>query len=102
VEFVRADSSLNVLNPFIFSQATDWHGFRLVSMNATTKASCGPVRLLSLDGGGVRGLSELVLLEQIMDKINTHRTENGLAPHEPWEAFDMIGGTSTGGYVGSS
>jgi patatin-like phospholipase/acyl hydrolase len=71
-------------------------------MNATTKASCEPVRLLSLDGGGVRGLSELVLLEQIMDQINTHRTENGLATQEPWEAFDMIGGTSTGGYVGSS
>jgi patatin-like phospholipase/acyl hydrolase len=71
-------------------------------MNATTKASCGPVRLLSLDGGGVRGLSELVLLEQIMDQINTHRTENDLAPQEPWEAFDMIGGTSTGGYGGSS
>lgn len=68
-------------------------------MNATTEPSHRPVRLLSLDGGGVRGLSELVLLEQIMDNINTHRIENGLAPQEPWETFDMIGGTSTGGLI---
>ena len=68
-------------------------------MNAATGASQGPVKLLSLDGGGVRGLCELVLLEQIMSNINDRRTDKGLARQEPWETFDMIGGTSTGGFV---
>lgn len=68
-------------------------------MNTSTKASDGPVKLLSLDGGGARGLSELVILEQIMDDINNRRTKKGLATQEPWQTFDMIGGTSTGGYV---
>jgi len=33
-----------------------------------------------------------------MDKVNKERTEKGLARQEPWELFDLIGGTSTGGY----
>ena len=47
--------------------------------------------LLSLDGGGVRGLSMLFILEDIMSKVD----EN--APPKPCEYFDMIAGTSTGG-----
>jgi len=27
------------------------------------------LRLLSLDGGGIRGLSELIILEELMDRI---------------------------------
>ena len=49
--------------------------------------------LLSLDGGGVRGLSSLIILEELMRKINP---EN---PPEPCDYFDMMGGTSTGGYA---
>lgn len=51
------------------------------------------LRLLALDGGGVRGLSSLMILEQLMWTINP---EN---PPKPCEYFDMIGGTSTGGFV---
>jgi patatin-like phospholipase/acyl hydrolase len=47
--------------------------------------------LLALDGGGVRGLSTL----------NFVRKEAGLQPRKPCELFDLIGGTSTGGYVES-
>jgi patatin-like phospholipase/acyl hydrolase len=47
--------------------------------------------LLSLDGGGVRGLSALQILKELMEKINPN------APPKPCEYFDMIGGTSTGG-----
>jgi patatin-like phospholipase/acyl hydrolase len=57
-----------------------------------------PVRLLSIDGGGVRGLSALVLLEQLMEHVNDQRESKGLPKQEPWELFDLIGGTSTGGY----
>lgn len=48
-------------------------------------------KLLSLDGGGVRGLSSLMILQQLMLTIDP------ASPPKPCEYFDMIGGTSTGG-----
>jgi patatin-like phospholipase/acyl hydrolase len=51
------------------------------------------LRLLALDGGGVRGLSALMILEQLMNAVNP------ASPPKPCDYFDMIGGTSTGGYV---
>lgn len=53
--------------------------------------------LLSLDGGGVRGLSTLYILKNIMDRLNHERKTAGLPPMKPCEVFDLIGGTSTGG-----
>jgi hypothetical protein len=53
--------------------------------------------LLSLDGGGVRGLSTLYILRGLMDRLNHERKT--LPPVKPCEVFDLIGGTSTGGYV---
>jgi patatin-like phospholipase/acyl hydrolase len=54
--------------------------------------------LLSLDGGGVRGLSTLFILKSIMDRLNDKRkTTANLPPVKPCEVFDLIGGTSTGG-----
>ena len=47
--------------------------------------------LLALDGGGVRGLSTLMILKELMEKINPD------SPPKPRDYFDMIGGTSTGG-----
>lgn len=52
--------------------------------------------LLSLDGGGVRGLSTLYILRGIMKELNDKRKKNGLEARKPCELFDMIGGTSTG------
>ncbi|KAI9763834.1 MAG: hypothetical protein M1840_009088 [Geoglossum simile] len=52
---------------------------------------------LSLDGGGIRGLSSLQVLKQLMERIGA---EAGLeSPPKPCEIFDMIGGTSTGGLL---
>ncbi|GAB7348910.1 hypothetical protein MBLNU459_g7600t1 [Dothideomycetes sp. NU459] len=48
-----------------------------------------PLRVLSLDGGGVRGLSSLELLQAVMEKSYPGK--------KPCEVFDMIGGTSAGG-----
>ena len=45
------------------------------------------------DGGGVRGLSILLILQAMMERINP------TSPPKPCEVFDLIGGTSTGGYV---
>jgi hypothetical protein len=53
--------------------------------------------LLSLDGGGVRGLSTLYILQGIMYRLNLMREEAGLRARKPCEMFDLIGGTSTGG-----
>lgn len=54
--------------------------------------------LLSLDSGGVRGLSTLYILKSIMDRLNHSRKQKQLAPVKPCDVFDLTGGTSTGGY----
>ncbi len=47
--------------------------------------------LLALDGGGVRGLSSLLILKHLMETIDPEK------PPKPGEYFDMMGGISTGG-----
>ncbi|OQE26123.1 hypothetical protein PENFLA_c007G06998 [Penicillium flavigenum] len=54
--------------------------------------------LLSLDGGGVRGLSTLYILKGLMDRLNQTRPQ-GSPAKKPCEVFDLIGGTSTGGLI---
>ncbi|EUC54879.1 patatin-like phospholipase [Rhizoctonia solani AG-3 Rhs1AP] len=56
-----------------------------------------PLRLLSLDGGGIRGLSSLYILREFMRRVQTRvgTTEAIL----PCDYFDMICGTSTGGLI---
>lgn len=44
-----------------------------------------------VDGGGVRGLSSLLILKQLMKRVNPED------PPKPSDYFDLIGGTSTGG-----
>ena len=51
------------------------------------------LRLLALDGGAVRGLSSLIILEQLMETIDPD------SPPKPCDYFDMNEGTSTGGLV---
>lgn len=51
------------------------------------------LRLLALDDGGVRGLSSLLILQQLLEAVDP------VTPPKPCEYFDMIGGTSTGGWV---
>lgn len=55
--------------------------------------------LLSIDGGGVRGLSTLYILRTIMNGVNDERVNSQppKPPVRPCDIFDMIGGTSTGG-----
>jgi patatin-like phospholipase/acyl hydrolase len=55
--------------------------------------------LLSLDGGGVRGLSTLYILKSLMVQLNRERQEAGLPRVKPCKLFDLIGGTGTGGYA---
>ncbi|KAJ7924282.1 FabD/lysophospholipase-like protein [Mycena leptocephala] len=55
------------------------------------------LRLLSLDGGGIRGLSMLIILEDLMWKLKVAEDLPDV-PH-PCDYFDLIGGTSTGGLI---
>ena len=62
-----------------------------------------PLRILSLDGGGVRGISSLYILKELMAQIaREHNQENPDRPDLsplPCEYFDLICGTSTGGLI---
>jgi patatin-like phospholipase/acyl hydrolase len=63
-------------------------------MEAGGNAEALPARdlcLLSIDGGGIRGLSSLLILKKLMDHIDP------ADPPRPCDVFDMIAGTSTGG-----
>lgn len=46
------------------------------------------------DGGGVRGLSSLIILQEFMLRIENAKATGTIHPHE---YFDMIAGTGTGG-----
>ncbi|PHH51573.1 Vegetative incompatibility protein HET-E-1 [Ceratocystis fimbriata CBS 114723] len=56
-----------------------------------------PLRLLSLDGGGVCALSSLLILENIMENIQ--KSEHLSEVPRPCDRFDFIGGTETGGII---
>lgn len=45
------------------------------------------VKNTMLDGGGVRGLSSIRILKNIMDCINAKRTPDDTL--QPWQVFDM-------------
>jgi uncharacterized protein len=56
----------------------------------------GPKRILSLDGGGTRGIVSLAFLREIERALCGERPDECLADH-----FDLIGGTSTGAIIGA-
>jgi patatin-like phospholipase/acyl hydrolase len=62
-----------------------------------------PLRVLSLDGGGVRGISSLYILKELMNQASRQLAAD--KPNEPrsiprpCDVFDMICGTSTGGLI---
>lgn len=52
-------------------------------------------KVLCLDGGGVRGLSSLMIVKHLMQRLESQRGGR----LEPWQEFDLIIGTSTGGLI---
>jgi Patatin-like phospholipase len=54
-----------------------------------------PLRVLTIDGGGVRGIVPLTILNQLAK----HMKEAGAAGSKPSDWFDLIVGTSTGGIL---
>jgi patatin-like phospholipase/acyl hydrolase len=63
-----------------------------------------PLRVLVMDGGGVRGLSEILMLKELMQRLQfqeeeaMQRPKGGPLP-QPWKYFDLICGTRTGGLL---
>ncbi|KAG5654010.1 hypothetical protein H0H81_008319 [Sphagnurus paluster] len=53
-----------------------------------------PLKVMSFDGGGVRGISSLYILKEIMSKVSPNNPDL-----KPCQYFDMIVGTSTGGLI---
>ncbi|XMA18519.1 hypothetical protein WAI453_011310 [Rhynchosporium graminicola] len=53
-------------------------------------------RILCLDGGSIRGISTLLILQRIMEEVK--RIEKLEETPRPCEYFSLIGGTSTGRY----
>ncbi|CAE6435385.1 unnamed protein product [Rhizoctonia solani] len=52
------------------------------------------LNILCIDGGGTRGLSSLIVLQEIMHRVES---ANGGKRLHPYEHFDIIAGTGTGG-----
>ena len=59
-----------------------------------------PYRVLSLDGGGVRGLYSAVLLRQLAGRLASRRNRSCGGEFDIGGAFDLIAGTSTGSILG--
>jgi len=55
----------------------------MASADATT------IKVLSIDGGGIRGIIPAVLLSELQKRLS----------RELWQTFDLIAGTSTGGII---
>ncbi|KAI6878325.1 quinate permease [Hortaea werneckii] len=76
-------------------QAQKYKGTQSTKISISVEAMPGEtperkLRLLSLDGGGVRGLASLYMLKQLLSQFGDEK---------PCDFFDMIAGTSTGGLI---
>lgn len=56
-----------------------------------------PLRILCLDGGGIKGYTSLLILKRLFREIAS-KTGDEHQP-KPCEVFDLIVGTSTGGLI---
>lgn len=61
------------------------------------------LRILCLDGGGVKGLASLIILKEVLAQVRRRLdVEDPDTEHStplPCEYFDLICGTSTGGLI---
>lgn len=71
-------------------------GLRILSFGALSLNSSMRTDILALDGGGVYGLSELLILLEIMKRIAFDLGEDCVRPRY---YFEMTGGSGTGAYV---
>ena len=60
-----------------------------------TKAS-KPLKILTIDGGGLQGVSTLLILNEVLDTI---AKQNGVRKPRPCDVFDTIAGIGAGGWL---
>ncbi|KIM27338.1 hypothetical protein M408DRAFT_24562, partial [Serendipita vermifera MAFF 305830] len=68
-----------------------------MSLQSTRAGGEKELCLLSLDAGGSRGISQLVILDHLMYRLN-HDTRSN-PPERPCTVFDIIGGVGSGGFI---
>src|SRR5271163_4191841 len=68
---------------------------RRINLNARL-ARTGPRKLLAIDGGGIRGVLSLQILQEIEQLLIK---ESKVADYRLADYFDYVAGTSTGGIV---
>ena len=67
-------------------------------LEVPTMPSQTPLRILSLDAGGIQSISSLMILREIIDQIS-HSVNHSNAPPLACNIFDLICGTGTGGLI---
>jgi patatin-like phospholipase/acyl hydrolase len=67
--------------------------------NASTAVVTAPKRLISFDGGGVKGISSCLILQAIMKQVAIVEGTDSDRERLPVDYFDLAGGTSTGGLI---
>ncbi|CAE6455458.1 unnamed protein product [Rhizoctonia solani] len=70
-----------------------------ISQQPTAKHGINILCIGKLDGGGIRGLSSLLLLKEVMARLQNLEGQ-GTEPVNPADWFDVIAGTGTGGIIG--
>jgi uncharacterized protein len=58
-------------------------------MDAVAYSEVSSIKVLAIDGGGIRGIIPAVILAELQKRLNK----------ELWQIFDVIAGTSTGGII---
>ena len=66
-----------------------------------TKEQEKPYRVLSLDGGGMRGLYTLYLLKTLAERLSDRNNAGVPEIKDIGKGFDLVVGTSTGGIIAS-
>jgi patatin-like phospholipase/acyl hydrolase len=82
----------------LIPQALNW--IRVSSTGgAQNILAAGDINILSLDGGGVKGLFSIIVLETLMEAVRQIVAPNVPDALKPCNYFDLICGTSTGGLL---
>ncbi|KAL8784578.1 MAG: hypothetical protein Q9195_009003 [Heterodermia aff. obscurata] len=57
-----------------------------------------PLKILTIDGGGLQGISTLLILDKLLDAIARHNNAPDRKPR-PCDVFDVIAGIGSGGWL---
>ncbi|CAI7601639.1 unnamed protein product [Penicillium glandicola] len=77
--------------------AHSFKGGKAKSITIQEFSSQPPLRILSLDGGGIGDISNLLILETIMKEIGVAMNLDHIP--RPRDYFDLVGGIGTGGII---